>query len=331
MDAPNGIAWANLTPMDFPPAGVPLVQPIPGRALDPPPRSVELMAARIERRSKVVALGYRAAMRFSLTNAMLLAAGTTYYLFLAVFALTALAFGIASMLGAQQLTELVNDGLTQMFPGLVGESGIDAANLHSLGQSTSIIGLVVLLYSGGGSVQAAKISIHQIYGIGKDARNFVLSRLIVTGWMLVVAPLVLISFAPTVLVRTFAEPAAKWLNWGQLGGLGLNLIALALSLALDLLILVILLSCLGGVRPARRAVLAGAALGSVAIEILKAAAGAIVTWSIGNPRYGAFAAPMAALLVLYLQCVILYASAAATAAVAEQYGSASRETPAAAA
>jgi uncharacterized BrkB/YihY/UPF0761 family membrane protein len=304
--------------MEHPPAGVPLIRPVPGKHLDPPPRPVATIAGRLERRSRLVALGYRAFMRFTLADAALLAAGTTYYLFLAVFALTALAFGIASTLGADRLNVMINDALTSMFPGLVGSSGIDAANLSSLGQSTSVIGLVVLLYSGGGAIQAAKLSIHQIYGIGKDARNYFLSRLILTGWMLVIAPLILISFAPTLVVRAFAEPVLKWIGIDWFGPAGLSWAALAVSFAFDFLIILLMLSFLGGVRPARRARFLGAAVGSVAIELLKFAAGAIVNWSIGNPRYGAFAAPISALLMLYLQAAILYGSAALTAAFAEQ-------------
>jgi membrane protein len=257
-------------------------------------------------------------MRFTLADAALLAAGTTYYLFLAVFALTVLAFGIASTLGADRLNVLINDALSGMFPGLVGSSGIDAANLSSLGHSTSIIGLVVLLYSGGGAIQAAKLSIHQIYGIGKDARNYFVSRLILTGWMLVVAPLILISFAPTVLVRAFADPVLKWIDIGWFSHAGLSWLAFGVALAFNFLVLMIMLSFLGGVRPSRRSRILGAALGAVAIEGLKAVAGLIVNWSIGNPRYGAFAAPISALLMLYLQSVILYGSAAVTAAFAEQ-------------
>lgn len=295
-----------------------VLDPIPGRSLDPEPKAVAVTAEKLDSRHRLLGLGYRSAMRFGMANASLLAAGTTYYLFLAVFALTALAFGVASMLGAEQIITVVNEALNSMFPGLVGQSGIDPSNLASLGQSTSIIGLVVLLYSGGGAVQAAKISIHQVFGAPKDPRNFVLARLILTGWLLVLAPLVVVSYAPTVAVGFFARPILDFLGLGQGLSWTISGMALLLSFALDFLLIYLLLSTLGGIRPVRVARVVGAMVGAVGFQVLKYLAGEIIAWSVGNPRYGAFAAPVAALFVLYLQCVVLYAAAALAAAYAQQ-------------
>lgn len=296
------------------------IPPVPGRSLDPPPLVVDRVASKIEARSSTAGLGYRAAMRFTLTYAQLLAAGTTYYLFLAVFALTALAFGIASLVGADQLTAAVNEGLDSMFPGIAGQSGLDGSNLQAFGQGTSIVGLLVLLYSGGGAVSAAKVSIHQIYGAPKDSRNFFLARLILTGWLLVLAPIILLSFTPLIVLGFFTGPILSRLGLGVVGEWMLNVGGFGLASLLDFLAIYLILSVLGGIRPSRRSRILGALAGAVGIEVLKEVTSLIVSWSISKPQYGAFAAPITALLLLYLQTLVVYAAAALTAAIAEREG-----------
>ena len=61
----------------------------------------------------------------------------------------------------------------------------------------------------------------------------------------------------------------------------------------------------------------GAALGTVAIEVLKQVMALLVTFVIAKPQYGAAAAPIGIMFVLYLQSMALYAAASVTAALAE--------------
>ena len=58
------------------------------------------------------------------------------------------------------------------------------------------------------------------------------------------------------------------------------------------------------------------AIGAIGIEILKYLLSFIIGWSVGKPQYGAFAAPIAMLLVLFLECLVLYLAAAITAGAA---------------
>ena len=52
----------------------------------------------------------------------------------------------------------------QALPGLVGENGIDPAELRKAGVTAGVVGLVFLLYGGLGSVAAASSSLHLIFG-----------------------------------------------------------------------------------------------------------------------------------------------------------------------
>ena len=89
-----------------------------------------------------------------------------------------------------------------------------------------------------------------------------------------------------------------------------------LSIGLNALVVWLILGHMGGIRPPRDARLAGTAVGAVGIEIHKYLLSFIIAWSVSKPQYGAFAAPIALLLVLYLESLTLYVAASLTAGMA---------------
>jgi len=297
--------------------------PIPGEVIDPPPKATPDAVERLESREGAVGtgvgVGFRAFTRFSQSKATLLAAGTTYYLFLAMFSIIAFAYGITTALGAEQVAAYVTEAVAEAFPGLLGDDGIDPAQLRAVGQTTSIIGAVGLLYGGTGSVVAASRSIHSVYGAGKDPRNYVVARLRALGWLVVLAPLILLSYVASTFVANLNDRVLDVLGIDWRGpGIVVNLVAVVLTLGANLLVVYLFLGHLGGIRPSRHARLVGAAVGAVAIEVLKTGMTLLVAFTVDKPQYGAFAAPIGVLFVLYLQSTALYAAAALTAGVAER-------------
>jgi membrane protein len=297
--------------------------PIPGEVIDPPPKPTPEAIERLEGRRGVmgvgVGVGFRAYTRFSEARVTLLAAGTTYYLFLAMFSIITFAYGLTAALGAERMASYVTEALSEAFPGLLGAGGIDPAQLRTVGQATSVVGAVGLLYGGTGSVVAASRSIHSVYGAAKDPRNFVLARLRALGWLFVLAPLILLSYVASSFVTNLSDQILGAVGIGWRGpDLLLNLAALVLTLGANFLIVYVLLRRMGGIRPSRRAALAGAAAGAVAIEVLKTGMTLLVQLTIDKPQYGAFAAPIGVLFVLYLQSMAVYGAAALTAGVAER-------------
>ncbi|KAB7741878.1 hypothetical protein GA707_16830 [Nostocoides sp. F2B08] len=263
----------------------------------------------------------RTITRFTHSRATLLAAGTTYYLFLALFSVLTLAYGVTAAVGAEQLARYVTEALTEAFPGLVGGSGIDPEELRSIAQATSIISAVALLYGATGAVLAASRSLHAVYGAAKNPRNFVRVRLWALGWFLALAPLILLSF---VSASFTTDLAGRLLDAFDLDWVGPRLLltagALVLTMVLNFLVVYLMLGRLGGIRPARTPLLAGAAVGALAIEVLKQVMALLVGWVIDRPQYGALAAPIGIMFVLYLQSSALYATASLTAALAETRG-----------
>ncbi len=299
-----------------------ILLPIPGERVDPPvkelPERVRLLQAREGAVGTGLTLGMRTSIRFTHSRATLLAAGTTYYLFLALFSILTLAYGLTAALGADQLASYITEALSAAFPGLVGGSGLDPEQLRSAGQATSIVSAVGLLYGATGAVFAASRSVHAIYGAPNNPRNFVWVRVWAFGWFLALAPLVLLSFVSASFTANLSGRLLEILDWEWNGPrFLLGTAAAVLTIALNFLVVYLVLGRLGGIRPPRRPRLVGAAVGAFAIEVLKQVMALLVNLVVAKPQYGALAAPIGIMFVLYLQSIALYAVASLTAALAE--------------
>ncbi|HYO18269.1 MAG TPA: YhjD/YihY/BrkB family envelope integrity protein, partial [Dermatophilaceae bacterium] len=232
--------------------GPPILLPIPGDLVDPPardlPERVRLLQSRRGPVGAGVSVGMRTSTRFTHSRATLLAAGTTYYLFLALFSVLTLGYGLTAALGAEQLSGYITEALSEAFPGLVGGSGIDPEQLRSSAQATSIVSAIGLLYGATGAVLAASRSLHAVYGAPKNTRNFVRVRLWALGWFLVLAPLVLLSFVSASFTADLSDRllAALGLNWGGTTPL-LGAAALVLTMVLNFLVMHLMLGRLGGI------------------------------------------------------------------------------------
>lgn len=290
--------------------------PIEGRRVDPPPRSWTASLEKTRRELAHTPVLYRAFQRFSYARATLLAAGTAYYAFLSVFAMAALGYGLARWLGSPRVYHAITTALEKAFPGLVGSQGIDSVALGTTWKATSIVGLVFMLYVGSAAMYAASRSLHNIYGAPKDPRSYLSTRARLLAWLVLLAPLAAASYVISGSVTSFATEVFNAL--GVTGPLVQTLIVLggvAAALALDFLIVYLLLGHFGGIMPERNARIVGAGLGAVCIELLKYGMGLIVAWSLSKTQYGALAVPITILLIIYLQCIVLFACAALTAAL----------------
>lgn len=117
---------------------------------------------------------------------------------------------------------------------------------------------------------AASSSLHPIYGAPKDSRNFVLARARLLAWMLLLVPLIGLSFVPSVVISDFAKPVMDWLNLeGGFWTFVLFALTAVASVLLNAVVVWFMLGHLGGIKPARRPRLIGTAVGAVGIEILK--------------------------------------------------------------
>jgi uncharacterized BrkB/YihY/UPF0761 family membrane protein len=287
--------------------------------VDPPPRDVPPYAERLDRTS-AGGVAYRALDRYVYAHGGLLSSGTAYYLFLSLFSLLAVAYGVIAFLGADRLADVLTDALDEALPGLVGHEGIDPDRLRSTGTTAGVVGLAFLLYSGLGAVGGASSSMHLIFGAPPDPRSFVKAKgrhlLVLLG----VAPLVVLSFASASPTSSLIGPALEAIGWDStVVRAALIGIGLCVGLVVDVTILWVLLGRLGGIRPHRRPRLIASLTGALAVGAIKQLLEVIVAWCVAKPQYGVFAAPLAILFVLSLLTTVLYAAAALAGGISDRH------------
>lgn len=291
--------------------------PIAGTTIDPPPADVPAFAERLDR-TAVGGIGYRALRRYSNANVGLLAAGTAYFLLLSLFSLLAFSYGVIAVIGAEDLATRLTDAVGDALPGLVGEDGIDPDLLRTAGRTAGIVGLLLMLYSSLGAVGGASSAMHLVFGAPPDPRPFVKAKARHLATLLMVAPLILISVASVSLTSDLIRPLLETLGLdsGPVRA-GLTGLGLLVGFGIDVLILWLLLGRLGGIRPHARPRLVASLIGAVALGVVKQLLETIVAWSLDKPQYGAFAAPLAALVILSLLAQVLYATAAIAAGISD--------------
>ncbi|HKY15178.1 MAG TPA: hypothetical protein VJM33_09660, partial [Microthrixaceae bacterium] len=94
-----------------------VLRPIPGDALDPEPKEKPKAVAKLEESRPWISAGWQALQRFKAAKAPLIAGGTAYYAFLAMFSLLALAYGVVAIISADSLAERMTDALEEALPG----------------------------------------------------------------------------------------------------------------------------------------------------------------------------------------------------------------------
>ena len=307
----------------------PGLRTIPGESVDPPPKNHERVLGRVEERSTIAGLLARTVHRFLQTRSPLLAAGTSYFLFLSLISLLTFSYGMVALFGADFIAEWINQAVENAFPGLVGENGLSPEDIRGFGSTTSILSLIVLLLASTGSVHATKQSVHLIYGAHKDPRPFIVARLRMLVFVFTLGPLLLVSFAPSLMLTSLAEPLREWLDF-ESGAERWVLVlgSSVLSLSVNYVVVYVVLGWLGGIRPPKRAHRIGAVVAAILLEGLKHLSATIVSFSLSRPQYGALAVPITILLVLFLFATIIYLAASLTAVIAIRDADRAGTTPA---
>ncbi|TNM40390.1 YihY/virulence factor BrkB family protein [Nocardioides albidus] len=252
---------------------------------------------------------------YSATQGSQQAGGVTYFGFLSIFPILALAFFVVGWVAKlyPDAQDTLVDAIRQFLPGLVGdgEAQVDLADVQNAAGTAGIIGLAGVLYAGLGWLSSLQSALTVIFDLPQRLRpNFLVAKardvvtLAVLGLVLfssVLASAVLTRTSRAVLDLFGVESSLGWLVTA--GGVALGLLASALLFFLMFRLLV------APALPAR-ALWSGAVLGAVGFEVLKQLSGMLLAGTRGQPAFQAFG--IALILVVwinYFSRVILYAAA----------------------
>lgn len=255
--------------------------------------------------------------RYNAARGNQLAGAMTYFGFLSLFPLIAIAFAVVGYLvrvypdARAELEALLQENL----PGLVGPGGIDVGEIAAGGEARVAAGLggaAGLLYSGLGWIESLRQSLRTVWAVAPDDRNIVIRK--------ATDLLVLVALGGTVLLTTAVSSVATastssvldllGLSSGRAASVLLQVLAVVLVIVANTVVLTVVFTRLPGHRLPWRNTWTGALLGAVGIEVLKQVATLLLTGTSTNPVYGAFAGVVTVLVwINTVSRVVVYAAA----------------------
>ncbi|GAA5043332.1 membrane protein [Thermocatellispora tengchongensis] len=254
----------------------------------------------------------RTVQRYQVQSGDRLAGAVTYFAFLSFFPIIALAFALFGYIVTVRpdALETLQAAINEQLPGLADKLRLQELSKARVG--AGILGLLGLLYAGLGAVDALRGALREISMTTEPPLNFFLGKL----RDLVALVLIGLTAVLSVAVGGFATGAtgtvAGWLGLSHsvVGQTGVWLVGLAVSLGADMLVFLIVLGWLARATQPFRAVLGGALIAAVGLQVLKQLATLILAGTLNNPVYGTFAVIAGLLLWINLATrVTLYAAA----------------------
>jgi membrane protein len=249
------------------------------------------LLVRVQDRSPLADRTVQAVDNYLNVQGSLLSAGMTYYGFLALFPLVAVALGVASLLSKviPRLDDQLREYLARFLP------SVDLDAMASAGITVGLIGLAVMLYAGVRWIGALRKSLTVLSGqpprvmpflpgLVRDSLSLTLLGLAVLGSL---AFTLLGQFASTILHDWFGSEA---------GTVTLRVVSLVAAFGIDLAIAWVIYRSIPGHPLHGRRLLVTAAVAAVGFEVLKQAGGLIVAAASTNIVYGTFAATVGVLI-----------------------------------
>jgi membrane protein len=199
-------------------------------------RLIEQVRARlasVRDRSQLADHGVRAVDRYLQVQGALLAAAVSYYAFLALFPLIAVAFGVASVLSrvAPSVQESVRRELATFFP------TVDLNTLAREGLAVGVVGLVVLAYAGVRWVGSLRRSVSLLWDVPPRSVGFVAGLVRDVLSLVLLGGGLLASGVVSVAAQVATDLVGRWIGLGgRPHAVVVHLLVLAASLVANFLV-----------------------------------------------------------------------------------------------
>jgi len=253
--------------------------------------------------------------RYAADGGPYLAGAIAYFGFLSLFPLLLLSVSVVGFVLAAnpQAEEEVIAEVASSVPGLERLVGANLRAFEDARAATGIIGLAGLVWTGTGAVGAARYALLRIFRQGV-AEGGIRAKL----WLLAVT----IGVGSVALVATGLSTAATgWEGGGPVGVL-LRVAGVAVAFGLDVFVFLVAYRVLVRRRPSWRALIPGAIFAAIGWSLLKVAGAwyASTTVERSETVYGAFAATVGVLVLLFLAGRVFVYGAELNAVLMEQRG-----------
>ena len=243
------------------------------------------------------------------------AGAVTYFGFLSVFPILALAFfviGYVSRVVPESRDTLV-DAIQSMLPGIIGDGDnqLQLTDIEDAAGAVGLIGLVGVLYSGLGWLSALRDALIAVFALpDREQPNFVMGKLRDLLTLFVIGVVMLVAVAVSGVIAGFSGDLLGWVGLSTELAWLVKLLTIVLGIPANVVLFYVMFRLLAAPGIPRRSMLSGALLGGVAFEILKQASQLLIKSTEGQPAFQAFG--IALILVVWINYssrVTLYAAA----------------------
>ncbi|NYI43736.1 membrane protein [Nocardioides aromaticivorans] len=295
---------------------------------------VKARIARLRARSPLADHAFRTQEHFSEVKGNQQAAGVTYFGFLSVFPVLALAFfavGYVAKVFPDAQDALIK-AIGEVLPGLVGDGAnqVPLEDIQGAAGAVGLIGLVGVLYAGLGWLSSLQTALIVVFGMPDRLQpNFIAGKLRDLASLVVLGVVLMVSVSASSVLTRMSRQVLDWIGLGAGLGWLVTILALAFGLAASALLFFLMFRILAKPPTPSRALWSGAWLGAIGFEILKQLSGLLLVSTKGQPAFQAFGIALILLVwINYFSRVILYAAAwAQTAPVARAEAAADAVVP----
>lgn len=288
-----------------------------------------LSAAR--ERSPLLDHAVRTVQHYGSVNGSQQAAGVTYFGFLSVFPVLALAFFVVGWIArvAPAARDALTTAVSDVLPGLIGDPphGISLTEIQNSAGAVGIIGLAGVLYAGLGWLSALRTALIAVFCEPARMRpNFIMGKLRDFSGLVVLGSVLLIGVAVSGGVAQGSGRVLEWLHLSSGMGWLVVVIGIVVGLAVNAVMFFLMFWLLARPRLPDRALWQGAALAAVGFEALKQLSGVLLASTRGQPAFQAFGIALILLVwINYFSQLTLYAAAWAYTSPASDEARAERE------
>jgi membrane protein len=279
----------------------------------------------------------RTLSHYGAVNGNAQAGAVTFFGFLSIFPLLAVAFSVVGRLSRfyPELRAQIAQEIDQLLPGVIGtgDGQISLRTIEDYSSTVGFVGLLVLLYSGLGWLSATRSALEEVFAVpAQEQPNMVLGKLRDLRTLALVGVTLLVSvvlsgavtgFSGSILDRLGVDPRATG------PALLLNLVGHVLAIgASTVLLLAMFVLLVTESQIPRRSILGGALLGAIGFEVLKLAANLLLGQTRGQPAFQVFGVTLILLVWIdYFSRLVMFAAAwayTAPAALAVRIAQATR-------
>jgi membrane protein len=243
------------------------------------------------------------------------AGAVTYFGFLSVFPVLALAFFVVGWIAKvfPDAQDTLDTAIGQMFPGIIGsgDNQIQLDDIEDAAGTVGLIGLAGVLYSGLGWLSALRDALIAVFELPeREQPSFVKGKLRDLVTLAIIGVVLLVAVAFTGLVSGFSDDLLDWAGFGTELGWLVQLLVVVLGLLANAVLFFAMFRLLAAPELPKRALWSGALLGAVGFEVLKQVSGLLIRTTQGQPAFQVFGLALILLVwINYFSRDVLYAAA----------------------